>query len=194
MIRRAGRWAFGLAALLFCAAAALGQTGPERLKLCNACHGEGGNSVIPHTPSLAGQPALFVENQLVLIREGVRKVLPVMEDAVRGVKDAEIREIARHYAVQKPAAQPGKPEPALMEQGAALVKKLHCASCHQADYRGHEQMPRLAAQREDYLELAMNAYRHYTRTGGDTLMAAALYGTTDADVKALAHFLAKQKP
>jgi hypothetical protein len=35
-------------------------------------------------------------------------------------------------------------------------------------------MPRLAAQREEYLEAAMNANRHYTRTGGDTsLMAAA---------------------
>jgi cytochrome c553 len=46
----------------------------------------------------------------------------------------------------------------------------------------------------EYLEAAMNAYRHYARTSGDTLMAAALYGTTDADVKALAHFLARQKP
>jgi cytochrome c553 len=40
----------------------------------------------------------------------------------------------------------------------------------------------------------MNAYRRYTRIGGDTLMAAALYGLSDTDVKALAHFLAKQKP
>jgi cytochrome c553 len=190
-VRIAGRWAW-LTALFICPA--LAQPLPERLKLCNACHGEKGNSAIPGTPSLAGQPALFVENQLVLIREGVRKVLPVMEDAVRGVKDTEIREIARYYAAQEPVAAQGRPEPALMKQGAALAHKLHCASCHQADFRGREQMPRLAAQREEYLESAMNAYRHYTRTGGDTLMAAALYGTTDADVKALAHFLAKQKP
>lgn len=189
-----GRWAFGLTAFLFALAAAHGQTVAERLKLCNVCHGEGGNSAIPGTPSLAGQPALFVENQLVLIREGVRKVLPVMESAVRGVKDAEIREIARFYAAQRAAAQPGKPDPALMKQGAALAKKLHCASCHERDFRGREQMPRLAAQREEYLESAMNAYRNYTRTGGDTLMAASLYGTTDADIRALAHFLARQKP
>ena len=190
----AGRWAFGLTAFLFALSAANGQTVAERLKLCNACHGENGNSVVPGTPSLAGQPALFVENQLVLIREGVRKVLPVMEEAVRGVKDAEIREISRYYAAQKAVAQPGKPEPALMKQGAALVRKLHCASCHEKDFRGREQMPRLAAQREEYLESSMNAYRNYTRTGGDTLMAASLYGTTDADIKALAHYLAKQKP
>jgi len=75
-----------------------------------------------------------------------------------------------------------------------LAKKLHCGSCHAADFRGREQMPRLAAQREEYLVDAMNAYRNYTRKGGDTLMAAALYGTTDADIKALAHYLAKQKP
>jgi cytochrome c553 len=179
---------------LFALSTANGQTVAERLKLCNACHGENGNSVIPGTPSLAGQPALFVENQLVLIREGVRKVLPVMEDAVRGVKDAEIRAISRYYAAQGPAARPDKPEPALMKQGAALVRKLHCASCHEKDFRGREQMPRLAAQREEYLESAMNAYRNYTRTGGDTLMAASLYGTTEADIKALAHFLARQKP
>ena len=188
---RKGRWAWLIA---FFVVPALAQPLPERLPLCAACHGEGGNSTIAGTPSLAGQPALFVENQLVLIREGVRKVLPVMEDAVRGVKDAEIREIARYYAAQKPSAPKGKPEPALMKQGAALARKLHCASCHQADFRGREQMPRLAAQREEYLVAAMNSYRNYTRKGGDTLMAAALYGTTDADIKALAHFLAKQKP
>jgi cytochrome c553 len=51
-------------------------------------------------------------------------------------------------------------------------------------------MPRLAAQREEYLEQAMNGYRDYSRKGGDTLMAAALYGVSDADVKALAHYLA----
>ena len=78
-----------------------------------------------------------------------------------------------------------------MKQGAVLAKKLHCGSCHEADYRGREQMPRLGAQREEYLVAAMNSYRNYTRKGGDTLMAAALYGVSDADVKALAHYLSR---
>jgi cytochrome c553 len=168
---------------------ALAQPLPERLPLCNACHGEGGNSVTPGTPSLAGQPAIFLENQLVLLREGMREV-PQMATAVQGLKDAEIRAIARYYAAQKPAAPRGKPDPALMQQGAVLANKLHCGSCHETDFRGREQMPRLAAQREEYLEQAMNGYRDYSRKGGDTLMAAALYGVSDADVKALAHYLA----
>jgi cytochrome c553 len=181
-----GRWAW-LTALFI--APALAQSLPERLQLCDACHGPGGISATAGTPSLAGQPAIFLENQLVLLREGMREV-PQMAAAVQGLKDAEIRLIARHYAGQKPAAPQGTPDPALMKRGAALAQKRHCASCHEADYRGREQMPRLAAQREEYLEHAMNGYRRYTRKGGDTMMAAALYGVSDADVKALAHYLA----
>ncbi|MEX2239224.1 MAG: c-type cytochrome [Burkholderiales bacterium] len=182
-----GRWAW-LTALFV--ANALAQSLPERLRLCEACHGPGGNSATPGTPSLAGQPPIFLENQLVLLREGMREV-PQMAAAVQGLKDAEIRLIARHYAGQKPAAPQGTPDPALMKRGAALAQKRHCASCHEADYRGREQMPRLAAQREEYLEYAMNGYRRYTRKGGDTLMAAALYGASDADVKVLAYYLSR---
>jgi cytochrome c553 len=37
----------------------------------------------------------------------------------------------------------------------------------------------------------MRAYRDGNRKGGDTIMAAALYGVSDADIRALAHFLAR---
>ncbi len=187
-LRLEGRWAW-LTAFFFIAPA-LAQPLPERLPRCAACHGPGGNSAIPGTPSLAGQPAIFLENELVLLREGMREV-PQMAAAVQGLKDAEIRALARYYAAQKPAAPQGKPDPALMKQGTALAKKLHCGSCHEADFRGREQMPRLAAQREEYLVAAMNGYRHYTRKGGDTVMAAALYGVSDADVRVLANYLSR---
>ena len=57
--------------------------------------------------------------------------------------------------------------------------------------RGQNQIPRLAGQREAYLEAEMRAYRDGKRTGGDTIMAATLYGVSDADIKALAHFLSR---
>ena len=185
-----GRWAWLTALFIF---PALAQPLPQRLAVCDACHGPGGNSAIAGTPSLAGQPAIFLENQLVLLREGMREV-PQMAAAVQGLKDAEIRQIARHYAAQKPAPPRGRPDAALAARGAALAQKLHCGSCHKADFRGREQMPRLAAQREEYLEAAMNSYRNYTRKGADTMMAAALYGVSGSDVKALAHFLAHRAP
>lgn len=73
----------------------------------------------------------------------------------------------------------------------ALVQKQHCGSCDLPDFSGRQQIPRLAGQREEYLVASMLAYRDNRRTGGDTIMAAALYGASDADIRALAHYLAR---
>ena len=183
----AGRWAWLTALFVGCA---LAQPPAERVAQCAACHGPAGVSAIPGTPSLAGQPALFVENQLVLIREGVREVAPPMAAALQGIKDAEIRTLAAYYAALGPPAPAGKPDAALARRAREVARKAHCASCHLPDYSGREQIPRLAGQREEYLLEAMRAYRDYRRTGGDTLMAAALYGLADADLQALARYLA----
>jgi len=37
----------------------------------------------------------------------------------------------------------------------------------------------------------MRAYRDNRRTGADTIMAAALYGVSDTDIQALAHYRAR---
>ncbi|MGH8695952.1 MAG: c-type cytochrome [Burkholderiales bacterium] len=180
-----GRWAL-LAALVVSGTAA-----QDRLPLCAACHGADGNSEVAGTPSLAGQPKLFLETQLVLFREEVR-VSPQMQPAVKGLSDREIVRLAAHYAVQP--ARPARREagdPARVKQGIALARKLHCGSCHLPDFRGREQIPRLAGQREDYLTESMFAYRDNRRSGGDTIMAAALYGVSDADIRALAHYLSR---
>jgi cytochrome c553 len=184
---RRARWAW-LAALFICSAAA-----QDRLPLCVACHGEGGNSSVPGTPSLAGQPALFIENQLVLIREGVRRVSAPMEAAVKGLTDREIRSLGAYYAARTPKVTDGVTDAVLAEQGAKLAASLRCGVCHLPDFRGREQIPRLAGQREDYLFEVMRADRDNGRTGVDTVMAAALYGVSDAQIRALAHFLSRQR-
>jgi cytochrome c553 len=183
----AGRWGVLLTALFVCAAHAQGE---ERLKVCAGCHGTDGNSTIAGTPSLAGQPRVFLENYLVLTREGVRGT-KLMQDLLKGVKDPEIVAMATHFSKLTPKAGKGALDKALFERGKALAAKNRCGSCHQKDYRGREQMPRLSGQREDFLAEAMLAYQQNRRSGGDTVMAAALYGIADADIKALAHYLAR---
>jgi len=163
----------------------------DRVALCDACHGAGGVSQTAGTPSIAGQPKLFLENQLVLFREELR-VAPQMQAAVNGLTDREIVRLAEHYASQpsRPVAD-GPADPALAKQALAYTRKNHCGSCHLPDYRGQAQVPRLAGQREEYLVESMLAYRDNRRTGGDTIMAAALYGASDADIRALAQYLAR---
>jgi cytochrome c553 len=158
---------------------------------CAACHGPGGNSVTPGVPSIAGQPKLFLENQLVMIREELRPS-PQMLPLVKGMKDAEISRLADHFSrLPAKSAHTGKSEPKLAQRGMERAKALRCGVCHVADFKGQKQMPRLAAQREDYLVAQMRAYRDNKRKGGDTIMAAALYGVSDADIDALAHFLSR---
>jgi cytochrome c553 len=53
-------------------------------------------------------------------------------------------------------------------------------------------MPRLAGQREDYLLHAMRQYRDNQRIGTDTQMSGILYGLSDDNLAALAHFMAQQ--
>jgi cytochrome c553 len=88
----------------------------------------------------------------------------------------------------------GPADAALMKQGMVRAKALRCGICHLADFRGQNQIPRLAGQREEYLAAELFAYRDGRRSGGDTIMTSTLYGVADADLKALAHFLARAKP
>jgi cytochrome c553 len=159
---------------------------------CLACHGPDGNSVTAGIPSIAGQPKLFLETQLVLIREELRPA-PQMLPLVRGMKDAEITRLAEHFSrLPARSAASGPADAGLMKQGAARAKALRCGVCHTADFGGQNQVPRLAGQREEYLKSELLAYRDGKRKGGDTIMAAALYGVKDDEISALAHFLARQ--
>ena len=181
-----GRWALLATALLASSAF------PQNTTVCTACHGADGNSVTPGTPSIAGQPKLFIENQLVLYREGMRESEP-MYAVLKGMKDAEIIKLAEHFSKLPAKASPsGAFDNKLFAQGNQLAAKHRCGICHLADFSGQNQVPRLAGQREEYLLAEMKAYRDNKRKGGDTIMAAALYGVPDGEIAALAHFLARR--
>ena len=157
--------------------------------MCGACHGEDGNSKMENMPSLAGQPELFLTNQLILMRESVRRS-EVMEPFVKGLKDDEIVALAEHYAKLKPEPSDEAVDQAVVARGAELAQQLHCASCHRPTYEGQEQMPRLVPQRLDYLIKSLTEYRDGKRYGIDTSMNGVMYRVSDRDIRALAHYLA----
>jgi cytochrome c553 len=186
------RLAIAAAIFAACTAGTLrAQTLEVRLQLCGTCHGETSNSKMENTPSIAGQPALFITNQLILMREGVRKSA-IMAPFVEGLKDEVILELAKHYAGLRPEprAESTPVDAELAKRGAHLAAGMHCASCHLPDYSGREQMPRLSHQRLDYLILSLTEYRDGRRSGIDTSMNGVMYGVSDRDIRALAHYLA----
>jgi len=181
----------GLAAVMLCTMQAMAQSMSlaERMQLCSACHGEDGNSRIEKTPSLAGQPAFFILNQLFLMREGVRKV-EAMIPIVKDLKDEDLDALSKHFSKLAPKRSDEPIDPALVKRGAEIATTRRCGSCHLPNLAGQEQMPRLARQRIDYTILTLKSYRDSPRPGADTAMSAAIAGASDADIAALAHYAA----
>src|SRR5918996_1608225 len=125
-----GRWAL-LTALFISSAAA-----QDRLQLCAACHGPDGNSLNPQLPSIAGQPKLFLENQLILFREELRRS-DQMAPVVKGLKDAEVVKLAEHFSkLSARGMEPGPVNAAFMKTGLEKAKALRCGVCHLSDYSG----------------------------------------------------------
>ena len=164
-----------------------------KLMRCAACHGADGNSQMEGVPSLASQPKIFIENQLVMIREGIRNI-PIMKGMLDDMTDEEIAAMATHYADLPLKKPPADRQETLYALGEKLSKEMRCGICHLPNYAGREQMPRLAGQREDYLLHSMRQFRSNQAVGRDTIMAATLYGVSDNDLKALAHFLSRSPP
>lgn len=169
------------------------QISSQRLTLCASCHGADGNSQIKGIPSLAAQPKLFLENSLVLIREGMR-VIPEMTGMMNGVSDAEITELSKYYSALPLATPPTDLDPALFARGGKLAEGMRCGICHFPNYQGREQIPRLAGQREDYLLHSMLQFKNNQATGRDSNMAASVYGASDQDLQDISYYLARLTP
>lgn len=159
---------------------------------CGQCHGAQGVSATANIPSLAGHPEEFVTLQLILFREGLRDT-PPMPALAAGLSDQQVEDLAAFYASLAPGHldRPSR-DAARYEAGAALAETLRCGTCHLAQFQGRAQMPRLTGQREDYLAHALTQYRDGTRRGTDTNMNAVMYGVGEAEIAALAHFMAQQ--
>ncbi|HEY2988254.1 MAG TPA: c-type cytochrome [Candidatus Binatia bacterium] len=182
-----------VAALVLSAAPAGAATLQDLLTVCLGCHGAKGQSAIPEVPSLGGQPAFYLTIQLMMFRERLRAVEP-MNQMLRGLGDDDLRAMADHIAkLPPPEPAAGPVDPARVERARALIEQNRCNFCHNRNYSGAENVPRLAGQREDYLAKALSEYKNNTRRGYDASMADVLYPVSDEQLTDLAYFLARQR-
>lgn len=79
------------------AAAADPQAGRAKAAACAVCHGQAGVSTLPNAPHLAGQPALYLEEQLKSYRSGRRRH-EQMNVVAKPLSDAEIADLAAWYS------------------------------------------------------------------------------------------------
>jgi cytochrome c553 len=164
----------------------------ETLELCSACHGEKGQSETPEVPSLGAQNAPYTLIQIYLFRAKQRVFAP-MNEATQALTDDDLRNLSDAIAkLPPPHSAEGAAEPRRLDAGRALAARYHCNICHLADFAGQENVPRIAAQREDYLVKTLREYKSNARIGYDATMAEALQPVADSEILDLAYFIARQ--
>ena len=158
---------------------------------CAPCHGADGVSQTPLTPSLAGQPDEFVQWPLVYFRSGARNSA-VMGPIAQALSNEDIRNLGAYYA-SLPPPKPAAGSDELAQNGEKLAVLHRCKSCHADDYNGFRAAARLSGQREDVLVQALRDFKTGKRVGsGVASMADVTYGLSDADLRALSHYMASR--
>jgi len=162
----------------------------KRRLLCTPCHGEAGVSQTENTPSLAGQPDLFLQWQLIFFLSGSRKN-EIMQPIAEQLSNEDIRNLGAYFASLPPPAATKPEESSQTEAGAKILAERSCASCHTDTFAGTKGTARIAGQREDYLVKTLHDYKSGARSGsGVAAMASVAYSLNDDEIEALAHYLA----
>jgi cytochrome c553 len=187
------RTAAALALLAGAGASGLAATFEERIAACLACHGEKGQSTTPEVPSLGAQPSAYLATQLFLFRDKLRPV-QLMNDLTRDLSNEDLQKYGDFIsALPAPRPPAGAPDTDRIERARGLVEQHRCGTCHGADFAGHDNIPRLAAQREDYLAKALREYKSNARPGYDASMAEVVQPIRDADISDIAYFMARAR-
>ena len=171
-------------------ASAGAETLQERFVTCQGCHGEKGQSEIENTPSLGGQQAPYALIQLFMFREKLRVFEP-MNEMTKGFTDDDLRTFSDYIAqLPKPTPPSDAGDSARMAKGQAMVKQYLCNTCHNGDFSGKENVPRIANQREDYLAKTLSEYKDNSRHGYDGSMADVMGAVPKEQIADLAHYIA----
>src|SRR3954465_12238549 len=112
MLMRNGLISTLCAAALCCTSAHAADiaAGKEKAELCVGCHGENGISQMENIPSLAAQPDLFIQWQLVFFRAGARKN-EQMQPIVEQLDNEDIRNLGAYFASLAPPKPPPDDNP-----------------------------------------------------------------------------------
>lgn len=151
---------------------------------CAGCHGEAGVSA-GATPSLAGQDAQYFVAAMRAYRDGSRAD-PLMKGPATAVGDGALTDLGAYYASLPPQA------PKVVKTLDTGAWAERCDRCHGVNGNSTDpRVPALAAQRADYLERILNAYRTGARRSA--AMSAMSKVLTEAEVAMLAAHYSQQK-
>jgi cytochrome c553 len=140
------------------------EAGRDKSATCAACHGADGNSPAAEWPSLAGQHARYIAQQLRAFQTGERDEVTMTPFAV-GLSEQDIADIAAFYEAQTPVPRGADPELVSLGEriyrgGIAERGVAACIACHGPSGQGNPLTPYpvISGQHATY---AFNTLRQY---------------------------------
>ena len=162
---------------------------PAKAAACLACHGVNGNSTMPGVPSLAAQNARYIYLQLRDYQEG-RRDNPMMSPMAAGLTRPEMQELANYFSQQKLSSKGFKADPDKAKLGLAKANETLCAMCHLGEFKGQNEIPKVAGQNFDYVVSTLKAFKAKTRTNDAGNMTSVASTLSDEDIENLGHYIA----
>lgn len=172
--------------------------GRDKSTVCAACHGGDGNSMNPVWPSLAGQHAGYLVEQMEAFRTGMRED-PLMSAQAAGLSAEDIQDLAAFYA-----AQPMRvPAATADDETIALGERLYrggnpntgipaCIACHGPNGRGNPAAgyAAIGGQQGDYVAKALRDYAAEARiTDPERMMRDVAHLMTEREIQAVAAYV-----
>jgi cytochrome c553 len=166
-------------------------------QVCAACHGADGQSAAPANPHLAGQHADYLAKQLHDFNNNKERKNAIMVGMVAPLSAGDMRDVAAHYAGQKPKAGAAKNKD-LVSKGQKLYRAGNaatgvpaCSACHGPNGAGvPSQYPRLSGQIADYTAAQLKAFRAGERANDvNQMMRMIAARMTDQEIAAVAEYV-----
>ena len=174
------------------------EAGEAASAICVACHAADGSTLLPEYPSLAGQGAKYLYEQMLLIRSREREI-PLMAGQLDAMDDETIMNIAAWYASLTP--QQGQALDENLELGERLYRAgiaeksvSACTACHGPTGEGNAPagFPSLKGLSRPYLVAQLKAYREGLRTSDERvggMMRGTAHQLTDTEIEAVANYV-----
>ncbi len=156
---------------------------------CVYCHGAGGNSVNPEIPDLAEQNPAYLLAQMRQFANGQRKdeYVGVMQKLARTFTPREEVTMALYFS-SVPLTRHPAAIASLALRGAPIFAQ-HCVACHGGGM-GRGEYPRIAGQQPEYVVRTLTNFRKDAASRPSAVMSSATTGLKDADIQALAAYVA----
>ncbi len=161
----------------------------QMAQACAPCHGPNGNSIDPLYPILAGQTVKYAYLQLRDYKEG-RRQDPDMTPVTVNLNKEDMLALAIYFSEQKPISIRFTPNAERATRGKDRAEATLCPSCHQGQWQGQNEIPRVAGQHPQYLKKQLLAYKSRARTNDAATMTSVAATLSDEMIEDIVQYVA----